>query len=83
MNAPYCEGPTQAKIAFIGEAPGAEEEKLRRPFVGTAGRLFNDLLRRAGIQRHDVYLDNTFQQRPEGNNVSKFIDLSKKNVVET
>ncbi|MBT7188291.1 hypothetical protein HN911_13305, partial [Candidatus Bathyarchaeota archaeon] len=78
MNAPYCEGPLQAKIAFIGEAPGAEEEKLRRPFVGTAGRLFNDLLRRAGIQRHDVYIDNVFQERPANNQINLFADLTKK-----
>jgi len=61
------EGPRNAKIMFIGEAPGAEEEKEGRPFVGRAGRLLTKLLEEINIKRKDVYITNVVKIRPRGN----------------
>jgi uracil-DNA glycosylase len=52
------EGPQSSLIVFIGEQPGDEEDRLGRPFVGPAGRLFDRALREAGIDRSAVYMTN-------------------------
>lgn len=61
-------GSRNARIALIGEAPGAEEEKLGIPFVGGAGTILDGLLSDAGIRRRDCYIDNVVPVRPPGNN---------------
>lgn len=61
------EGSLNAKIWFIGEAPGAQEDNVGRPFVGGAGTVFDALLRKVGITRSECYIDNIIQKRPEGN----------------
>lgn len=75
-------GPTDAKIAFVGEAPGATEEMQGIPFVGSAGNLLTHLLTTAGINRTQCYLDNVILERPPNNDISKFIKF-KKTTVET
>jgi DNA polymerase-1 len=55
---------------------------MQRPFVGRAGQLFIRLLDRVGIERSACYIDNVFQERPPGNDVTPWLDLSKKYVVE-
>jgi len=77
-NAPYSEGSFDSSICLIGEAPGENEERLQRPFVGKAGQLLDGLLSRTGIIRADCRLDNVFQFRPYDNNLRPYIDLSKK-----
>lgn len=72
------EGPLDAPICFIGEAPGADEDRMGRPFVGRAGRLFDDLLRRAGIARTACRITNVVKERPPNNDISIFINLEKK-----
>lgn len=72
------EGPLSCGICFVGEAPGEWEERQRRPFVGPAGKLFDDLLRRAGIVRGACRVTNVVKERPAKNDISWFIDLSKK-----
>jgi uracil-DNA glycosylase family 4 len=72
------EGPLQCKICFIGEAPGEHEERFQRPFVGPAGRLFDELLRKAGIVRGMCRVTNVVKERPPSNDISVFLDLSKK-----
>jgi uracil-DNA glycosylase len=57
-------GPADAKLMFIGEAPGAQEDKSGVPFVGPAGRLFDQLLEEAGIDRSTVFVTNTVKHRP-------------------
>lgn len=57
-------GPATAALAFVGEAPGREEEKLSRPFVGAAGKNLNILLAHIGLQREDVYITNLTKFRP-------------------
>ena len=51
-------GPKQCKIAFVGEAPGAEEESMLQPFVGAAGRILNENLHRVGLSRSVCYITN-------------------------
>jgi uracil-DNA glycosylase family 4 len=61
------EGSPEAKIMFIGEGPGAEEDAQGRPFVGPAGRYLNALLLRAGLRREEVFITNLVKCRPPGN----------------
>lgn len=61
------EGDPAARIVFIGEAPGEEEDRLGRPFVGKAGRLLDELMEKAGFRRKDVYIANVLKCRPPGN----------------
>lgn len=58
------EGPTDAKLMIIGEAPGSEEERAGRPFVGQSGKLLNALLKKAGVDRSEVYVTNALKCRP-------------------
>ena len=61
------EGPLDAEVMCIGEAPGVNEDKQGRPFVGAAGQFLGELLGAAGLQREDVYICNVLKCRPPGN----------------
>jgi uracil-DNA glycosylase family 4 len=61
------EGPPDAKIMFIGEAPGYHEDQQARPFVGAAGHLLEENLRAIGLTRQDVYITNILKCRPPNN----------------
>src|SRR5438067_303254 len=61
------EGPPDAKILFIGEAPGYYEDQQGRPFVGAAGHLLEEVLGTIGLTRRDVYITNILKHRPPGN----------------
>ena len=61
------EGPPDARIVMIGEAPGRNEDAQGRPFVGAAGKLLDELLPTAGLQRSDVYITNVLKCRPPAN----------------
>jgi uracil-DNA glycosylase len=61
------EGSHEAKIMFVGEAPGENEAKTGRPFCGRAGGVLNSLLEEVGIKRDDVYITNIVKDRPPGN----------------
>jgi DNA polymerase len=61
------EGNHDATIMFIGEAPGLNEAKTARPFVGAAGKFLNELLESVGIKREDVYITNIVKDRPPEN----------------
>ncbi|HJQ15130.1 MAG TPA: uracil-DNA glycosylase [Anaerolineales bacterium] len=61
------EGPTHAEIMFIGEGPGASEDKQGRPFVGASGKFLDQLLEQAGVTRADVFITNVVKCRPPGN----------------
>lgn len=71
------EGPLECDIALVGEAPGSTENALRRPFVGTSGKLLSHLLRTAGISRSSCYITNVIKEQPPNNNIKRFIDLEK------
>ena len=61
------EGSHTARVMLVGEAPGATEDELGRPFVGRAGRLLDELLGAAGLERAAVYITNVVKARPPGN----------------
>ncbi len=61
------EGSPQARILFVGEGPGADEDREGRPFVGRAGTLLDEALGQAGLDREDVFITNIVKCRPPGN----------------
>jgi DNA polymerase len=61
------EGNPEAAIVVVGEAPGANEDREGRPFVGQAGRMLDALLAEAGLEREDVFITNVVKGRPPGN----------------
>ena len=61
------EGNVDAQIMFIGEAPGEQEAKRGRPFVGASGRFLDELLQSIQMQRADVYITNIVKDRPPEN----------------
>jgi uracil-DNA glycosylase family 4 len=60
-------GDQQARLMIVGEAPGADEDRLGEPFVGRAGQLLNAMLAAIGLQRQQVYIANILKCRPPGN----------------
>jgi DNA polymerase len=60
-------GNPRARWMFIGEAPGAEEDRRGEPFVGRAGQLLTAMLKAVGLNREDVYIANVLKCRPPGN----------------
>ena len=61
-------GNADADVMFVGEAPGAEENRQGRPFVGRAGKLLDDLLAEIGLERRrDAFICNVLKSRPPGN----------------
>ena len=66
-NAVPCEGPLNSEVLFIGEAPGMNEDKQGRPFVGQAGQFLEELFAAAGLKRQDVYICNVLKCRPPAN----------------
>ena len=63
----FGEGDPQAGIMFIGEAPGADEDRSGRPFVGAAGQLLDKIIVAMGLQREQVYICNIVKCRPPNN----------------
>jgi len=61
------EGSHDAQIMFVGEAPGRNEAKTGKPFCGAAGKILDELLASAGINRPDVYVTNIVKDRPQEN----------------
>jgi uracil-DNA glycosylase len=60
-------GNANADLMFVGEAPGAQEDKMGLPFVGPAGKLLEQLLGEIGLEREDVFINNCLMCRPPGN----------------
>jgi uracil-DNA glycosylase family 4 len=60
-------GDADAEVMFVGEAPGAEEDRQGLPFVGRAGQLLNQMLGEIGLSRDDVFIANVLKSRPPGN----------------
>lgn len=63
----FGEGSPNARIMFIGEAPGREEDEQGRPFVGRSGKLLNECLKELGLKRQDVFITNIVKCRPPDN----------------
>ncbi len=66
-NAVPGEGNPKARIVFVGEAPGRNEDLQGRPFVGAAGKLLTELLGEIGLTRRDVFITNVVKCRPPNN----------------
>jgi len=66
-NLVLSDGPADAKLMLVGEAPGAEEDRQGVPFVGPSGQLLNAILASVGIAREEVMVSNTVFWRPPGN----------------
>lgn len=63
----HTEGQPTARLMFVGEAPGADEDASGRPFVGRAGQLLNKIIEAIGLKREDVLIGNVNRCRPPGN----------------
>lgn len=61
------DGPMSPRLMFVGEAPGAREAVLRRPFVGASGEFLNELLESVGLLRDEVFITNVVKYRPRNN----------------
>lgn len=66
-NIVFGEGDPCARLMFVGEAPGAEEDRTGRPFVGRAGQLLDKMINAMGLERGQVYIANVLKTRPPGN----------------
>ena len=77
------DGPKDAKICIIGEAPGEMEDHIGKPFVGKSGQELELLMNAAGILRSECYFTNVVKERPPNNDITHFIDLSKKEPILT
>ena len=63
---------------IVGEAPGVEEELHGRPFIGASGMELDRMLTEAGIQRNSVFVSNVCRVRPPNNDISNFVQRTKK-----
>ncbi|HET9013148.1 MAG TPA: uracil-DNA glycosylase [Gemmatimonadaceae bacterium] len=67
LNLVPGEGPEDAAVMVVGEAPGRFEDEQGRPFVGRAGQLLDEVLAEAGLARGEVFITNVVKARPPGN----------------
>ncbi len=63
----FGEGSETARLVFVGEAPGEEEDLQGRPFVGRAGKFLDQMIERIGLRREDVFICNVLKCRPPNN----------------
>jgi len=63
----FADGVAGSRVMFVGEAPGADEDRIGRPFVGRAGQLLDRMLAAIGLERSQVYIANVIPWRPPGN----------------
>lgn len=66
-NTVFGDGDENARIVFIGEAPGADEDRIGKPFVGRSGQLLDKMLSAAGLDRASCFITNILPWRPPGN----------------
>lgn len=80
----FGEGNPDAKIIFLGEGPGKDEDEQGRPFVGRSGKLLNQVLMDLGFKREDTYIINVVKCRPPNNRspLPKEISICKKTLLE-
>jgi DNA polymerase len=63
----FADGDANARLMFVGEGPGADEDAQGLPFVGRAGQLLNNMITAMGLKREEVYIANVVKCRPPGN----------------
>ena len=66
-NVVFGDGNEDAKLVFVGEAPGSDEDRQGKPFVGRAGQKLTQIIEAMGLSRSDVYITNVLKCRPPGN----------------
>jgi uracil-DNA glycosylase len=72
----FGEGSPEARLMFIGEGPGADEDIQGLPFVGRAGQLLNNMISAMGLEREDVYIANIVKCRPPQNRVPEPVEAN-------
>ena len=72
------EGPPTANIMLVGEAPGKEEDRVGKPFIGPAGHTLDILLDQSGIVRYNCLITNVAKEKPPGNKIDFFFEDKKK-----
>ncbi|HAM42182.1 MAG TPA: hypothetical protein DDX89_07685 [Candidatus Omnitrophica bacterium] len=65
----FGDGSAQARLVFVGEAPGREEDRRGKPFVGAAGQLLTKMIEAMGLRREEVYICNVLKDRPPNNRI--------------
>jgi len=75
INAVPGFGNLNSKILFVGEAPGKNEDINGLPFIGNAGKILDDALKKGGIKRSDVYVTNVVKCRPPNNRVPEISEV--------
>ena len=70
------EGPEDARVMIVGEAPGAEEERTGRPFVGRSGNLLTEILTAAGLKREEIFITSVCKCRPPQNRTPKRAEMA-------
>jgi uracil-DNA glycosylase len=75
-NVVHTEGNRKARLMFVGEAPGADEDLQSRPFVGRAGQLLTKIIEAIGLKREEVLIGNVNRCRPPGNRPPTFEEAS-------
>jgi uracil-DNA glycosylase family 4 len=72
----YGDGDANARLMFVGEGPGADEDASGVPFVGKAGQLLNNMIQAMGLKREQVYIANVVKCRPPGNRVPEPVEAN-------
>jgi DNA polymerase len=76
LNLVFGEGSERAELMFVGEAPGADEDRQGRPFVGRAGQLLTRMIEAMGFGREEVYIANVLKCRPPANRDPSPLEVS-------
>ena len=69
------EGSSSAELMLVGEAPGKDEELEKRPFVGRAGHLLDDILKNCGVTREETYITNVVKVKPPDNKIYRLKEI--------
>jgi uracil-DNA glycosylase family 4 len=72
----FADGDPNARLMFVGEGPGADEDASGLPFVGKAGQLLNNMISAMGLTREEVYIANIVKCRPPGNRTPEFVEAT-------
>jgi uracil-DNA glycosylase family 4 len=72
----FADGDPNARLMFVGEGPGADEDASGLPFVGKAGQLLNNMIAAMGLKREEVYIANIVKCRPPGNRTPEYVEAT-------
>ncbi len=75
-NIVFADGDPNARLMFVGEGPGADEDESGVPFVGKAGQLLNNMITAMGLKREEVYIANIVKCRPPANRQPEFVEAT-------